>query len=125
MNKKDGIAGEDLAEDRTDLAEDRTILANERTFLSWVGCGIGSLGLAVGLQAVFGETEPTWMAKLVATIFVLIGIMLSLVGYSKYCDTNNRLSANTAEQVGKRRLTLIVAVFCVGALGVGFVLWML
>lgn len=44
---------------RTRWAEDRTILANERTFSAWMGMGLGSVGVAIGLKAVFGATDPT------------------------------------------------------------------
>lgn len=63
-----------LAEDRTDLAEDRTLLANERTFAGWARTALAAIGVGIGFQAVFQETEPTWVAKLIATIFVLVGI---------------------------------------------------
>jgi putative membrane protein len=66
----------DLAQDRTDWAEDRTVLANERTFAGWMRTGMASLAIAIGLQAVFGVTEPTWIAKSVASIFVILSIVV-------------------------------------------------
>ena len=60
----------ELAEDRTHWAEDRTSLANERTFAGWMRTGMAAIGVAIGLKAVFGAFEPTWMAKAVASIFL-------------------------------------------------------
>ena len=64
----------ELAQDRTDWAEDRTIQANERTFAGWMRTGMGALGVAIALRAVFGEFDPTWAAKAVASIFILLAI---------------------------------------------------
>ena len=66
----------DKAEQRTNWAEDRTIMANERTFSSWMGTGLGAIGVAIGLKAVFGAFEPTWAAKAVATIFLVTAVAI-------------------------------------------------
>lgn len=49
-------------------------MANERTFSSWMGTGRYAIGVAIGLEAVFGAFEPTWAAKSVASLFLLIAI---------------------------------------------------
>ena len=66
---------EERSERRTKWAEDRTMMASERTFSSWMGTGLGAIGVAIGLKAVFGAFEPTWAAKLVATIFLVTAIL--------------------------------------------------
>ena len=68
----------DLAEDRTDWAEDRTILANERTFAGWMRTGMAAVAVAIGLRAVFGEFEPTWVAKAVASVFIFAALYVYL-----------------------------------------------
>ena len=98
MTKKDD-ENEDMAKERTKWAEDRTLLANERTFSSWMGTGLGSLGLAVGLQAVFGAMEPTWAAKSTATVFVLVAIYLFLTALKNSRRTLKRLNSHSAEPV--------------------------
>lgn len=64
------------SEKRTNLAEDRTILANERTFSGWMGTGLGAVGIAIALRAVFGAVEPTWVAKAIASAFLAIAILI-------------------------------------------------
>ena len=68
----------DLAESRTDWAEDRTILANERTFAGWMRTGMACVAVAIGLRAVFGEFEPTWVAKAVASVFIIAALYVYL-----------------------------------------------
>ena len=75
----------DLAQDRTDWAEDRTILANERTFAGWMRTGMASVALALGLRAVFGSFEPTWVPKAVASGFILTAIMIFWAARQSAC----------------------------------------
>lgn len=82
------------AENRTDWASDRTIMANERTFNSWMGTGLGAIGVAIGLKAVFGAFEPTWAAKLVASTFLGIAIMLFWSARSQACKTIKGLDSH-------------------------------
>ena len=53
----------DLADARTAWAEDRTVLANERTFAGWMRTGMACIALALGLKAVFKDTEYPLLAK--------------------------------------------------------------
>ncbi len=115
----------DLAHERTKWAEDRTLLASERTFSSWMGTGLGSLGLAVGMQAVFGAMEPTWVAKSAATIFVLIAVMLFVSALRNAQETLKRLNSSSAEPISSNNLSIIAYSLTVGALGACIVLWMI
>ncbi|MEM1039713.1 MAG: DUF202 domain-containing protein [Pseudomonadota bacterium] len=114
----------DLAKRRTQWAEDRTVLANERTFSSWMGTGLGCLGLAVGMQAVFGEMQPTWVAKAAATIFVVVAIYLFLVSLHNSRKVKLRLNAHSSEPTSDRSMSLIAYLLTVGAIATGVVLWL-
>ena len=115
----------ELAENRTDWAEDRTILANERTFAGWMRTGMASLAVAIGLRAVFGAFEPTWMAKAVATIFVLVAIYIFWAAQESARQTLDRLNDNQAHAQPARRMQTLAAIFAFGSLCVGGVLWTL
>lgn len=113
------------SEKRTDWAEDRTIMANERTFSSWMGTGMGAIGVAIGLKAVFGAFEPTWLAKLVATVFLAIAVAIFWSAYRQACKTFERLSENDAEATPSRNYKLLASAMTSGAVAVGIILWML
>ncbi|MEO1161947.1 MAG: DUF202 domain-containing protein [Pseudomonadota bacterium] len=115
----------ELAEHRTDWAEDRTVLANERTFSSWMGTGLGSLGLAVGMQAVFGAIEPTWIAKSAATVFVIVALYLFQTALINSRRTKQRLDSHSAEPVSNRNLAVIAHLLSAGAVCAGVVLWLI
>lgn len=113
------------AKTRTDWAEDRTILANERTFSAWMGMGLGAVGIAVGLKAVFGATDPTWVAKAVASLFLAIAILIYWLAQRQACKTLARLHQRDAEAMPTRSFALLAWVMTAATLAVGGVLWSL
>ncbi|NNE51763.1 MAG: DUF202 domain-containing protein [Sulfitobacter sp.] len=114
-----------LAEDRTDWAEDRTVQANERTFAGWMRTGMGALGVAIGLRAVFGEFEPTWAAKGVASIFVVLAIYIFWAAQDAACKTLDRLNDHDAKAQPRWRMRTLAIVFAVGSAFIGAILWAL
>lgn len=114
---------DDLAEDRTDWAEDRTIMANERTFSSWMGTGLGAIGVAIGFQAVFKEFEPTWVAKSVATIFLIIAVGIFWSARRNACMTFERLHESEVEATPSKAYTYLASAMTAAALGTAIVLW--
>lgn len=115
----------DMAENRTALAEDRTIMANERTYSSWTGTGLGCVGIGLGVQAIFKEADPTWLAKLAATVFLAAALAFFFAAWRNACQTLSRLESHEATPASKRQLTRISLGLSVGTLLVTTILWML
>ena len=114
-----------MAKVRTEWAEDRTILANERTFSAWMGMGLGAVGIAIGLKAVFGATDPTWVAKLVASLFLGIAILIYWLAQRQACKTLARLRQRDAEAMPKQSFSLLATIMTLATIAVGAVLWSL
>jgi len=114
---------EDMAKERTDWAEDRTIMANERTFSSWIGSGLGAIGLALAFKAVFGDFEPTWLARLIALIPLVGAVLLFWTARNKACQTVQRLTNRDVETSGTRTYTVITLIMTATAIGTAFILW--
>lgn len=115
----------ELAEARTKWAEDRTIMANERTFSGWMSTGLASLGVGLGFRALFQAFDPTWIAKSIASIFVIIGIVIFAAAYQSAARLANRLDPHSAEPASRRRMRIISASMITGSAGLGVVLWLL
>ena len=113
------------AENRTDWASDRTILANERTFNSWMGTGLGAVGVAIGLKAVFGEFEPTWAAKAVASFFLFIAIIVFWSARNQARKTISSMDTYDAAPMPTRNFTLLASLMTLATLAVGAILWSL
>lgn len=109
----------------TQWSEDRTLLSNERTFSSWMGTGLACVGVAIGLQAVFGKLDETWLAQGVATIFLITAIVIYWAAVRQACKTYSRLSDNDAETQSSGMFQRLAILMTIGTAGVGVVLWVL
>lgn len=125
MDKKSDDETTKMARTRTNWAEDRTILANERTFSSWTGTGMGAVGVAIGLKAVFGDFEPTWAAKLVATLFLIAAILIFWSARRQAHKTYSRLTQRDAEAQPTRAFTALASILTCATLLTGAILWSL
>ena len=83
-----------LAAERTDLAEDRNIMAMERTFAGWMRTAFAAIGIGLAFRAVFGEFDPPWLARAIATAFILLGAVVAFTAERRACRTFNRLTAH-------------------------------
>ena len=112
-------------QDRTNMAEDRTAMANERTYSSWMGTGLGAIGVAIGMKAVFGAFEPTWAAKAVATLFLVIAILIFWQAQQQACKTLDRLRETDFEAKSGKSFTLLASLMSIAAVATGAILWSL
>jgi putative membrane protein len=113
----------DLAQDRTKWAEDRTLLANERTFAGWMRTGLAAVGIGAGFQALFGKLDPAYLARAIATVFVLAGIFIFVVAARNANQVCARLSAHAAKPLGGVRVNVIAALFSLASVALLVGIW--
>ena len=94
-NKDKGI---EWAEQRTDFAEDRTVQATERTFAGWLRTAFAAIGVGIAFHVVFGEFEPPWLARAIATLFIFLGMTVAFTAERRACSTFKRLSSHEVER---------------------------
>ena len=111
--------------DRTDLAEDRTLLANERTFAGWIRTGLAAVAVGLGFHALFGAVEPAWVAKGIATAFILTGIFIFCAAQRRACDIHRRLHAHRVKTAADHTLVIVAAVLSLASLALDAALWLL
>lgn len=99
--------GQTESEARTDLAEDRTILANERTFAGWMRTGLASVGMGLAFNAVFSKIEPAWIARAIASVFVVVGIIIFYVAQKKSCQVVARMKPHEINPIQTLNVRLI------------------
>ena len=116
---------EDLAEERTDLAEDRTVMALERTFAGWMRTAFAAIGIGLGFRAVFGAFEPPWLAKVIATMFILGGGWLAITAERRACRSLARLSPHKVETLPIPNFRTMAYGVAVGAAVLTAGLWVL
>lgn len=115
----------DLAQSRTDLAEDRTILANERTFAGWLRTGFAGIGIGLAFNALFSRVEPVWIAKAIATLFLVIAILIFIAAERRACHVMSRLDAHKIETVKTSSVRRITILCVVAALALIAAIWLL
>lgn len=120
-----GSNSEKLAEDRTDLAEDRTVMATERTFAGWMRTAFAAIGIGIGFRALFGEFSPPYAARIIATVFILMGAMLAIWAERRACATFRRLNAHKASSPDLPRLRWIAWSIATGATVLAIGLWLM
>ncbi len=113
------------AEDRTDWAEDRTILANERTFAGWMRTGLAAIGMGLAFRAVFGEWQPSWLPRGIASIFVLAGIFVIYTAQKKGCAVIARLDSHSASPLQGVNLRAIALMMGLGGFALLGGIWFL
>jgi putative membrane protein len=116
---------QELAKSRTEWAEDRTILANERTFGSWARTGLASLAVALGFQALFRSTEPTWLAQMGASVFVCVAMVVFWAAFASSRKVLDRLNSHDGSPTSRRRLLFVTIAASIGSLTLLVALWLL
>ena len=113
------------AELRTDLAEDRNIMAMERTFAGWMRTAFAAIGIGLGFRAVFGEFDPPWLAKAIATMFILGGAWLAITAERRACATLSRLDPHKFEAISTPNFKIMAYAVATGAAILTAGLWIL
>ena len=96
-DKSEQASSNELAEERTGLAEDRTIMATERTFAGWMRTAFAAIGIGLAFRAVFGEFDPPWLARAIATGFILLGAAVAFTAERRARKTLGRLTSHEAD----------------------------
>ena len=115
----------DLASARTDLAEDRTVLANERTFAGWMRTGLAAVGIGLGFNALFGKMEPEWLPKLIATGFIISGVIIFYLAERSACKVLQRLDPHSIEPLRRVNLRFVATLMGIASLTLLGGMWLL
>ena len=114
-----------MAENRTDWAEDRTILALERTFAGWMRTAFAAIAIGIGFRALFGQFDPPWLAKAIATMFIALAIVFALGAERRACKAFNRLSSHAVDSPKLPNIKWISYAISAGAALLIVALWVL
>lgn len=115
----------ELARERTDFAEDRTVLANERTFAGWLRTGYAGIGIGLAFNALFGKVEPGWIAKLIATGFLLIAVMIFVGAERRSCAVFSRLETHKVQSVKLTNIRILAYASIAATIALIAAIWLL
>ncbi len=114
-----------MAAERTEWAEDRTILALERTFAGWMRTAFAAIGIGLGFRALFGEFDPPWLARAIATMFIAMAIVFAIGAERRACRSFERLSSHAVDSPNLPNLKWIAYAVSLGAAVLIAALWVL
>ena len=114
-----------MAESRTDWAEDRTIMALERTFAGWMRTAFAAIAIGIGFRALFGAFNPPWLAKAIATGFLLLAILFALGAERRACRAFNRLTSHAIDSPKLPNIKLIAYSISIGSVLLIIAFWVL
>ena len=89
---------DELAIERTHFAEDRTVQATERTFAGWLRTAFAAIGVGLGFHVIFGELQPPWLARAIATLFFVLGAVIAFTAERRASSTFARLSTHEVDR---------------------------
>ncbi len=110
-----GPDSNDLAARRTEFAEDRNIMAMERTFAGWLRTAFAAIAIGLACRALFGELQPPWLAKAIATLFITAGAALAWAAQRRARQTLGRLDPHEMEQPSGPNFRLLAYAVIVGS----------
>ena len=116
---------DDLAHDRTAMAEDRTVMAVERTFAGWMRTAFGAIAIGLGFKALFNAVEPWWVARAIASVFIVLAAALALVAQHRACKALGRMSGHAVDRPDAPHLRYVAWSVCAGALTLILAIWFL
>ena len=111
--------------DRTELAEDRTIMAVERTFAGWMRTAFAAIGIGLAFKALFGELDPPWLARVIATIFILLAAFLAITAERRACRAIERMKSHSIDTPGAPHLRYVAWGVAVGAVILSGSIWIM
>ena len=115
----------ELARTRTDFAEDRTVLANERTFAGWLRTGYAGIGIGLAFNALFARLDPAWVAKLIASAFLVIAIMIFVAAERRACAVFSRLHTHKVTTVKVTNVRTVSIASTLATLALIGAIWLL
>ncbi len=113
----------DSAHSRTDLAEDRTILANERTFAGWMRTSLACVAIGAVFPELFQRIDPPWVARAIATGFLLLAILVIVLAERRSAAVMERLSAHIIVTARPMNMRLFAAAISLGSAALTVAIW--
>ncbi|GGD40201.1 hypothetical protein GCM10010989_13000 [Croceicoccus pelagius] len=111
--------------DRTELAEDRTIMAVERTFAGWIRTSFAAIGIGLAFKVLFGELDPPWLARAIATIFILLAAFLSIAAERRACRAMERMRSHSVDSPRAPHLRYVAWAVAAGSLVLAVAIWLM
>ena len=100
-------------------------MALERTFAGWMRTAFAAIAIGIGFRALFGEFDPPWLAKAIATGFLLLAILFALGAERRACRAFDRLTSHAVDAPKLPNIKLIAYSISLGSVLLIIAFWVL
>lgn len=100
-------------------------MAIERTFAGWMRTSFAAIAIGIGFRGLFGEFDPPWLAKGIATLFILLAIIFAISAERRACKALDRLSGHVVDGPETPKMRWIAYAIATGATLLIIALWVL
>lgn len=89
------------------MAEDQTLMSSERTYAGWLRTSLTAIAVALGFTALFRDLEAVWMAKGIATLFLLLAVGVLVAADRRTAEVQQRLNPHFIKGASPSTIRLI------------------
>jgi putative membrane protein len=107
------------------LAEDQTLMSSERTYAGWLRTALTAVAVALGFTALFRTSDAGWVAKAIASCFLLLAVAVLIAADRRAAAVQKRLSHHFIDGASRRVLRLITWGSVLTILALAGVVWFL
>ncbi len=97
----------------------------ERTFAGWMRTSFAAIGIGLAFEALFGELDPPWLARVIATIFILLAAFLAITAERRACRAVARMKAHTVDAPDAPHLRYVAWAVAAGTLILAVSIWLM
>ncbi len=110
-----------LARESNEVTRQRAQLDSERTFSAWLRTGLAAVIAGLGVSFFMSSGTYSWLAPLVASIFILTGSVIYVLAFWSYQEAYKQLRAEDFSRIPLWVLSLLVSILLVTS-GISFFL---
>ena len=92
------------------MAQQRTHMAAERTFFAVLRTGLAIAGAGTVIVNVLGSNWPTWLSVVLASVFIIVGYSMMIVGLRRYRALASVLHVDSQLRAMSPRLMTVLTV---------------
>ena len=115
----------DSSEEHLHLAEDQTLMSSERTYAGWLRTALTAVAVALGFTALFRDADAAWVAKAIATLFLLLAIGVLVAADRRAAEVQRRLNAHFITGASRSTIRLITWASAFATLALMGTIWFL
>ena len=86
---------------------------------------MASVGIALGFNALFRSVEPAWIAKAIASLFLLIAIFIFLSAERRTCAIMERIQPHKVATLRPVRMRILTWILVTATIALGTAIWLL